>query len=271
GHGVEVKNTGHAVQIVSVEERNDKTSFTLDEKALSKILLRPEIRDKKAVVISVAGAFRQGKSFLLDFFLKYLRSADNDNWLGDPNLPLEGFPWRGGSERYTTGILLWSEPFLFTLPSGEEVAVLLMDTQGSFDSTSTVRQCATVFALSTMLSSLQVYNIHGNIQEDHLQHLHLFTEYGRLAMESETADTPFQVCSESCVPIPLGVFLPLPTQTDVKKVTNLLMTLRSAYYKLLSNFFRNNHCLLPPDIVVLGIDDLVQNYENFLGSFVFDF
>ena len=32
-----------------------------------------------------------------------------------------------------------------------------MDTQGSFDSQSTVKDCATVFALSTMLSSVQVW------------------------------------------------------------------------------------------------------------------
>lgn len=31
-----------------------------------------------------------------------------------------------------------------------------MDTQGAFDSESTVRDCATVFALSTMISSVQV-------------------------------------------------------------------------------------------------------------------
>lgn len=31
-----------------------------------------------------------------------------------------------------------------------------MDTQGAFDSSSTVKECATVFALSTMLSSIQV-------------------------------------------------------------------------------------------------------------------
>ena len=31
-----------------------------------------------------------------------------------------------------------------------------MDTQGAFDSESTVRDCATVFALSTMVSSVQV-------------------------------------------------------------------------------------------------------------------
>lgn len=46
-----------------------------------------------------------------------------------------------------------------------------MDTQGAFDSESTVRDCATVFALSTMISSVQIYNLSQNIQEDDLQHL----------------------------------------------------------------------------------------------------
>lgn len=46
-----------------------------------------------------------------------------------------------------------------------------MDTQGAFDSESTVRDCATIFALSTMLSSVQIYNLSQNIQEDDLQHL----------------------------------------------------------------------------------------------------
>lgn len=41
-------------------------------------------------------------------------------------------------------------PFLF------KVAVVLMDTQGAFDSQSTVKDCATIFALSTMTSSVQV-------------------------------------------------------------------------------------------------------------------
>ncbi|MEQ2186849.1 putative RING-H2 finger protein, partial [Goodea atripinnis] len=71
------------------------------------------------------------------------------------------------------------------------VAVLLVDTQGAFDSQSTLKDSATVFALSTMTSSVQVYNLSHNIQEDDLQHLQLFTEYGRLAME-ETESKPFQ-------------------------------------------------------------------------------
>ena len=50
-----------------------------------------------------------------------------------------------------------------------------MDTQGAFDSMSTVKDCATVFALSTLLSSVQIYNLMSNLQEDDLQHLQVFS------------------------------------------------------------------------------------------------
>lgn len=42
-------------------------------------------------------------------------------WLGQPGDKLEGFHWRGGTDRDTMGILMWSEPFFRTLPTGEEV------------------------------------------------------------------------------------------------------------------------------------------------------
>ncbi|XP_062577328.1 atlastin-2-like [Saccostrea cucullata] len=188
---------GEPVQIIraTTKEEEEKTLhfFELDEEKLAKILLDPRIQEKKVVVVSVAGAFRKGKSFLLDFFLRYLNAQGHPNWLGGDESPLEGFTWRGGSERETTGILMWSEPFICKVPSGEEVAVLLMDTQGAFDSESTVRDCATIFALSTMLSSVQVFNLTHNIQEDDLQHLQLFTEYGRLALEdNDNVSKPFQ-------------------------------------------------------------------------------
>ena len=88
---------------------------------------------------------------------------------------------------------MWSEPFLLKTIRNEEVAVLLMDTQGSFDPSSTVKDCATLFALSLMLSSIQIYNLSQNIQEDDISNLHLFSDYGRLAL-STTNNPPFQVC-----------------------------------------------------------------------------
>ncbi|CAK6967098.1 atlastin-2-like isoform X1 [Scomber scombrus] len=177
------------IQIVLANE--DEHSFELDAAALEKILLQDHVKDLNVVVVSVAGAFRKGKSFLLDFMLRYMHNQRTDTWIGGDDEPLTGFTWRGGCERETTGIQVWSDIFVVNKPDGSKVAVLLVDTQGAFDSQSTIKDCATVFALSTMTSSVQVYNLSQNIQEDDLQHLQLFTEYGRLAME-EIYLKPFQ-------------------------------------------------------------------------------
>ncbi|XP_031157011.1 atlastin-2-like isoform X2 [Sander lucioperca] len=176
------------VQIVSADE--EEHSFSLQEAALERLLLQDAVQDLHVVVVSVAGAFRKGKSFLLDFMLRYMHKQSG-SWVGRDDEPLTGFSWRGGCERETTGILAWSEVFVVEKPDGCKVAVLLMDTQGAFDSQSTIKDCATLFALSTMTSSVQVYNLSQNVQEDDLQHLQLFTEYGRLAME-EVYEKPFQ-------------------------------------------------------------------------------
>ncbi|KAK8778038.1 hypothetical protein V5799_020622 [Amblyomma americanum] len=179
---------GKPVQILRI---NDDHSFDISESQLEAILLDDRVKDKPVVVVSVAGAYRQGKSFRLSFFLRYLRNKCRTDWLDDTGVPLGGFEWRPGSKPHTTGILLWEEAFLVTTPQGEEVAVLLMDTQGSFDCKSTVKNCATIFALSVMTSSVQVYNVLRNIQEDQLQHLQLFAEYGKLAQKG-ARNEPFQ-------------------------------------------------------------------------------
>ncbi|KAG7492940.1 hypothetical protein MATL_G00019590 [Megalops atlanticus] len=189
GEDEAMEEAARPVQIVLADE--DDHNFELDARALERILLQEHVRDLNVVVVSVAGAFRKGKSFLLDFMLRYMYSQTSGSWLGGDEEPLTGFTWRGGCERETTGIQAWSEVFVVDKPDGSKVAVLLIDTQGAFDSQSTIKDCATVFALSTMTSSVQVYNLSQNIQEDDLQHLQLFTEYGRLAME-EIYRKPFQ-------------------------------------------------------------------------------
>ncbi|CAM9711949.1 unnamed protein product [Ectocarpus sp. 12 AP-2014] len=170
-------------------------------------------------VVSVVGAFRTGKSFLLSFFLRYLNSGSEDDaseaWMtaDGPSLregnrnsvkpaggraqgvqeeegegsSLRSFEWRGGVERMTTGIWMWSEPFVRRMEGGKEVAVLVVDTQGMFDNETSMGLTACIFAVSTLLSSCQIYNVEKRIQEDHLQQLALFSEYGRMALNKEYA------------------------------------------------------------------------------------
>lgn len=69
---------GKPVQIVVAKEDH---TFELDEEALANIVCQEHVKDKHIAVISVAGAFRKGKSFLLDFFLRYLKANVLDNQL----------------------------------------------------------------------------------------------------------------------------------------------------------------------------------------------
>lgn len=49
-------------------------TFHLELSELKPILENGHIKDRHVVVVSIAGAFRQGKSFLLNFFVKYLQA-----------------------------------------------------------------------------------------------------------------------------------------------------------------------------------------------------
>lgn len=64
---------GEHQPIQIVESHNHK--FTLQNLySVEQILKSPELRDRNIIVVSIAGALRKGKSFLLNFFLKYLNA-----------------------------------------------------------------------------------------------------------------------------------------------------------------------------------------------------
>jgi hypothetical protein len=59
-----------------VRINGDDSTFTLNEENLQTILDRCAAVSDKVVIVSVVGAFRTGKSFLLDLFLRYLRYTE---------------------------------------------------------------------------------------------------------------------------------------------------------------------------------------------------
>lgn len=94
---------------------------------------------------------------------------------------MEGFKWSGGKDRVTTGIHIWPEVFKHDCVDGRKLAIVLIDTQGIFDNKTTMKDNTTIFALSSLLSSVQIFNVMQNINENDLHHLQMFSEYGRFA------------------------------------------------------------------------------------------
>ena len=62
-----------AVQMLQLSDT--KNGFIFNSKELEKILLADDVKDTFVTIVSVAGAYRKGKSFLLGFFLRYLESV----------------------------------------------------------------------------------------------------------------------------------------------------------------------------------------------------
>ncbi|XP_062571771.1 atlastin-2-like [Saccostrea cucullata] len=162
---------GKAVQIVKYDQTksgNAKFHYMVEE--IKKIFLADDVKDKKAVIISIAGPARKGKSFMLGFFMKYLQDPDGAaSW--DENEPLKTFQWGGGCKSITSGLWIWNKPFISKTASGEEVAVFLMDSQGLYDRNSSMNDSTLIFAFSVLFSSIQVYNLMQDIQCNDLEHL----------------------------------------------------------------------------------------------------
>jgi atlastin len=217
--GKALNKRGKALPIVSIVPKNKDSSLSHENAALFAFCFEPENlqsilgripADYKVAVVSVVGAFRTGKSFLLSWFLRYLHHQESNKANGgrtnvsdkdQTNTPWyksfaslghDGFDWRAGAERNTTGIWMWNEPYLTKTEKGEPLAVLLVDTQGMFDHETTMALTASIFGFSTLLSSYQIYNVDKRIQEDNLQQLALFAEYARTAVARDYDDVDAQ-------------------------------------------------------------------------------
>lgn len=121
------------------------------------------------------------------------KKHDISDWLGENSTDrqvIDGFK-RGNRDREPQGIVMWSEIFTFDFDNGEKVAIILLNTQEIFDRRSSAKQSTAILALSTLLSSVQIYNVMQNIEEDDLQRLHFFNEVTRIT-NGYPENKPFQ-------------------------------------------------------------------------------
>jgi len=209
------------VQIVKIDLETNSVVIGEEEIQIVEQALK-STQAQKVAVVGIMGAFRTGKSFLLDLMLRYLKSitlksrtpasvAEGEecvlpSWAMGRDVPawavecgssmtegredrmtgkeLDGFAWRPGMDKCTEGVWIWSEAFVCPSQDGD-IAVLLMDTQGAWDAKMTKEQSATVYGLTTLLSSRLIYNVSKQIQQDKVDNLLYFTDFAQAALRTK--------------------------------------------------------------------------------------
>ena len=157
------------LQLIQID---DQGSLVVLADVLRDIIEQNDAEDNPVVLISVVGAQRTGKSFLLNWLLRYLlrdRDATAVDWVTATAGLEGGFDSRSGTERVTEGVLVYPEAFKVKLPDSDQmVSVLLLDTQGCFDGRTSSTTTSLLFAIVALLSDRIIYNIPTRLQETDL-------------------------------------------------------------------------------------------------------
>jgi hypothetical protein len=120
-------------------------------------------------VVAVAGVYRTGKSFLLNRVV--LQQA-------------AGFNVGPTTRACTKGIWMWSVPLKTKNARGEDVNVLVIDTEGIGAPTADATHDTRIFALGLLLSSYFIYNSVGSIDEQALSNMSLVTNLSKELQKS---------------------------------------------------------------------------------------
>ncbi|XP_060114400.1 guanylate-binding protein 1-like isoform X1 [Heteronotia binoei] len=142
----------HTSAPVCLIENKDK-NFTVCPEALQVL---SQI-DQPVVVVTIAGLYRTGKSYLM-------------NRLAGKN---KGFPLGSTVQANTKGIWMWCVPY----PGRPDQTLVLLDTEGLGDvEKGDTQNDSWIFALAVLLSSTLVYNSMGTIDQHAMDQLHYVTE-----------------------------------------------------------------------------------------------
>lgn len=208
------------IQICDIDVENDCIVCYHD--ALQRIETNLQHAGVESVmIISIMGLYRTGKSFFLDLLMRYLNAQeeeadlpekahprvhpnawrfnetemDHPEWLRcsgtgrserivEGHLDDNGFPWRAGAQKLTRGIWMWSAPYVVKTQTGLR-GILLMDTQGAWDSEMTKDLSAAVFALTAIMSSKLVYNVRNSLNAQNVENLDYFTTVAKVVLPTE--------------------------------------------------------------------------------------
>ncbi|XP_070490396.1 atlastin-1-like [Chironomus tepperi] len=269
---------------INILRFSESKEVIVDIKELEKIFSHPEIHERKVVVLSIIGALRGGKSFFLDYCLRFLYAhfpsinnqnkspslesnfIKNETWMGSSNEPLNGFSWRIGTQRETAAIDFWSDIFLYTL-NGEKIAIFVMDTPGLSDCDSNVSDNLRMFAFGALISSIQVFNINKQIQGDQLQFLEsaIKCAYLNSKINEKFDEKPFKSLTflirdwENYEDYPFG------SDGGTKYLQNII---KNKYKFIEQSFEKVDCCLLPhPGLKIIGRQSYDGNWLEMESNF----
>jgi hypothetical protein len=60
---------GHPLSLMSFGNEGE---IIVNNDGIDEIFMHPDVKDRKIVAVSIIGAFRKGKSFLMDYALRYM-------------------------------------------------------------------------------------------------------------------------------------------------------------------------------------------------------
>jgi hypothetical protein len=183
----------HAVRAITPDPSGN---FTINTTNLE-MVMKGVPPNTKVAIISIAGVFRNGKSYLMNFFPQYLAARmksdaaiepqadeqalqtlimhDNHPWLRD-TCPNTGFTFNNGQKRVTIGLDIWPRAFLIR-HGNEDLAVVLIDSQGLFDKKENLDMNSHLFTLVSLISSSLILNEEKKLNSEKIAKLTNFLQY----------------------------------------------------------------------------------------------
>lgn len=146
------------------------------------------LENRKLGVVSIAGKYRTGKSYLLNKIIQ--RRKERPGFEVGPTI-----------NSCTKGIWLWPETFKSENPDEPGLEVIVLDTEGFGGINENQNHDNRIFIFSLLLSSMFVYNSIGSIDENALQTLSLIVNLAKNIQlgESKAPGESSNVASESLV------------------------------------------------------------------------
>ncbi|XP_055342674.1 atlastin-3-like isoform X2 [Paramacrobiotus metropolitanus] len=178
-------------QLIHVAVQNGQGKLQLKDTAqLLNELRHPELQNVRVSTVGIVGKYRDGKSTLLNVMHRFLLqlvagvlAPSVSTYLYESEEHANRFITSNKVKGCTQGIWITKKPYLVQGHDGIKHAIFLLDTQGLFDTQADPQMDSSLFLLTSMLSSVTVFNVMRNFGRDQID---LLTQFSRLGSKLQS-------------------------------------------------------------------------------------